>query len=190
MRSEAGSDGREQVDPGGFGDGWRERAAVVVDPSLRPVLLPRELMLEIFQHARECYPEECCGLLTGVEGSGEPSRFVRCTNVQSRRRSMGESELDARHGFWIDELELLRTLRETEERGEALQVVYHSHIDTPAYLSHTDLQGAVGHNGAPLWPGVAHLVVSVQDGGVHEAALFEWDSEAGRFLGRAVQETG
>jgi len=30
----------------------------------------------------------------------------------------------------------------------------------------------------------------VQDGGVHEAALFEWDSEAGRFLGRAVQETG
>ena len=169
--------------------GWRERAAVVVDPSSEPGLLPRELMLEVFQHARECYPEECCGLLIGPLAAA-PSHFVRCTNVQSRRRAQGESELDARHAFWIDEGELLGALRSAEERGEELRVVYHSHVDTPAYLSHTDLQGALTPDGLPLWPGVAHLVVSVREDGVREAALFAWDPELKRFLGRRVEETG
>ena len=168
---------------------WRERAAVVVDPALEPSLLSRALMLEVFQHARECYPEECCGLLIGPPAAA-PSRFVRCTNVQSRRRAQGESELDARHAFWIDEGELLRALRSAEERGEELRVVYHSHVDTPAYLSHTDLQGALSPDGLPLWPGVAHLVVSVREDGVHEAALFDWAPEVQCFLGRGVEETG
>lgn len=169
--------------------GWRERAAVLVDPAIEPSLLSRELMLEVFQHARECYPEECCGLLIGPLAAA-PSRFVRCTNVQSRRRAQGESELDARHAFWIDEGELLRALRGAEEKGEALRVIYHSHVDTPAYLSHTDLRGVLTPDGSPLWPGVAHLVVSVREDGVHEAALFDWDSEGQRFLGRRVEETG
>ncbi len=174
---------------GGSETAWRERAAAVVDPALEPCLLARELMLEVFQHARECYPEECCGLLIGPLNAA-PSRFVRCTNVQSRRRAQGESELEARHAFWIDEAELLGALRSAEERGEELRIVYHSHVDTPAYLSHTDLQGALTPDGSLLWPGVAQLVVSVQEDGVHEAALFDWDSEGGRFLGRRVEETG
>ena len=168
---------------------WRERAAVVVDSALEPRLLSRSLMLEVFQHARECYPEECCGLLIGPLAAA-PSRFVRCTNVQSRRRAQGESELDARHAFWIDEGELLRALGSAEERGEELRVVYHSHVDTPAYLSHTDMQGALTPDGSPLWPGVAQLVVSVREDGVHEAAFFDWDPEVQRFLGRRVEETG
>ncbi len=180
--------GRDEA--GGSEGAWPERAAAIADPALPPGPLPRALMLEVFQHARECYPEECCGLLIGPEAAPLPTRFVRCTNVQSQRRSKGESELDARHGFWIDEQELLQALRTAEERGEALRVVYHSHIDTPAYLSHSDLQGAVGPDGSPLWPGVAHLVVSVREDGVHEAAVFDWSEEAGSFLGRVVQETG
>ena len=165
---------------------WQTRAAAQVEDKLEPAALPRELLVEVFQHARECYPEECCGLLTGADGES-PTRVVRCTNVQSTRVARGESDLDARRAFWIDEQELLNALRGAEQRGERLVVVYHSHVDTAAYLSHTDLEGALGPDGRPLYPGAAQLVVSVQESGVLGAALFEWDEASRRFQGRAVR---
>jgi proteasome lid subunit RPN8/RPN11 len=162
-----------------------ERAAARADERRPARRLPRALMLELFAHARESHPEECCGLLVGPR---DPQRWraVRCSNVQSARQAQGESDLDARHGFWIDERELLQALRAAEQAGEGLQAIYHSHVDTAAYLSHADLRGAVTADGQPLWPGVAQLVVSVWDDGVREAAWFDW--EAGRFAGRRVQE--
>ena len=165
---------------------WQARAAVQVDGALPPAELPRDLLLEVFQHARECYPEECCGLLTGSEAEA-PSRVVRCTNVQSARAARGESDLGARRAFWIDEQELFNALRGAEQRGERLVVIYHSHVDTAAYLSFTDLEGALGPDGLPLYAGVAQLVVSVQESGALGAALFEWDESARRFRGRAVR---
>ena len=76
----------------------------------------------------------------------------------------------------------------TASRGaarRALVVIYHSHVDTAAYLSHTDLEGALGPDGQPLYPGRAQLVVSVQESGVLGAALFEWDEATRAFRGRA-----
>jgi proteasome lid subunit RPN8/RPN11 len=165
---------------------WPARAAVQVDASLPPITLPRALVLEVFQHARECYPEECCGLLTGADAR-DPLRVVRCTNVQNTRVARGESDLDARRAFWIDDQELFNALRGAEQNGERLVVVYHSHVDTAAYLSFTDLEGALGPDGRPLYPGAAQLVVSVQEAGVLGAALFEWDEAAQAFRGRAVR---
>lgn len=165
---------------------WRERAAAVVDASLEPARLAREVLLEVFQHARECYPEECCGLLLGRDAHG-PLRVLRCANVQSARAARGESDLDARRAFWIDEQELLQALREADQRGERLVAVYHSHVDTAAYLSFTDLAGALGPDGRPLYPGAQQLVLSVRESGVGDAALFSWDAAAGRFRGRALR---
>ena len=65
--------------------------------------------------------------------------------------------------------------------------VYHSHVDTAAYLSFTDLGGALGPDGNPLYPGAQQLVVSVQESGVVSAALFSWDAAAQRFRGRALR---
>ena len=164
---------------------WRERAAAVADPELEPARLARQVVLEVFQHARECYPEECCGLLLGIDAHG-PLRVLRCANVQSARAARGESDLDARRAFWIDEQELLHALRDADQRGERLVAVYHSHVDTAAYLSFTDLAGALGPDGRPLYPGARQLVVSVQESGVRDAALFHWDEAAERFRGRAL----
>lgn len=165
---------------------WRERAAAVADPEAEPAQLPRELLLEVFQHARECYPEECCGLFTGTESAG-PLHVVRCANVQSKRVARAESNLDASRAFWIDEQELLHALRTAEFSGERLWLVYHSHVDTAAYLSHTDVAGALGPDGEPAYPRSAQLVVSVRESGVGEAALFEWDEVARSFRGRPVR---
>ena len=165
---------------------WRERSAAASDPDAEPAELPRELLLEVFQHARECYPEECCGLLTGTDAQG-PLHVVRCTNVQSQRVARGESNLDASRAFWIDEQELLNALRAAEASGEKLLVIYHSHVDTAAYLSHTDVAGALGPDGEPLYPGSAQLVVSVRESGVGEAALFAWDPAQRAFRGRPAR---
>jgi proteasome lid subunit RPN8/RPN11 len=167
-------------------DDWRERAAAVSDAGAEPAPLPRALLLEVFQHARECYPEECCGLLSGTDRDG-PLHVIRCANVQSQRVARGESNLDATRAFWIDEQELLNALRSAEASGEKLLIIYHSHVDTAAYLSHTDAAGALGPDGTPLYPDCAQLVVAVDESGPGDAALFVWDDAARAFRGRPVR---
>jgi proteasome lid subunit RPN8/RPN11 len=167
---------------------WHERAAVTVDPEAASVSLPRSLLLELYGHARECHPEECCGLIVGAEAVDD-WRAVRCTNVQNARHASGKSDLDARQAFWMDEQELYGVLRAAEEQGEELRAIYHSHVDTAAYLSHSDLRGATGPDGRPLWPGVAYVVLSVWEDGVRGAAWFDWSAAEGRFLGRPLGGT-
>ena len=164
-----------------------ERDAVTPDPDAVRASLPRAVIGEVFAHAVECYPEECCGLALGFPGSA-PDRVVRCTNVQNRQLSRGESALDASRAFWIDERELLEATRSSESEGQAILVIYHSHVGSAAYFSQQDLRGALGADGSPLWPGAAQLVVSVRDGVVREAALFEWDEGARAYRGRWVEE--
>lgn len=175
---------------GGEGEAprWQERAAAVVEQGQPPVRLPAPLLHEIYQHAIECYPEEACGLLLGPPAS-PPLRVERCTNVQNRRKAEGLSELDARHGYWIDERELLLALREADDLGHELRLIYHSHVDTAAYFSHADLESAVGPNGTPLYPGVGQLVVSVYEDGVRDTACFVWDEERTAFVGRGIEQT-
>ena len=157
------------------------------DPSRQPAELPAEVALDVYEHAVQCYPEECCGLLLGAP-DGLPGRAVRCTNVQSRRRSRGESDLGAREAFWIDEAELLAALEEADAGGEALRGIYHSHIDGEAYLSHTDVACALGPDATPLYPGVSQVVVSVWDDGVRDLAWFDWDGALGSYVGRGVRQ--
>ena len=162
------------------------RIAAAKQDSRPPAELRAALALGLYEHAIECYPEECCGLLIGSP-SGPPSRQVRCRNVQSRRQSRGESDLGARDAFWIDERELLDSLKEAEAAGEALRGIYHSHVDGEAYLSHTDVACALGPDGLPLYPGVSQLVVSVWDDGVRDLACFDWDDAVRAFVGRGVR---
>jgi [CysO sulfur-carrier protein]-S-L-cysteine hydrolase len=165
----------------------RARAAAVVDPRLPPFRIPAPLVLEIFAHARECYPEECCGLLIGAP-EGSLLRVERCANVQSLRKSRGEADLDAREAFWMDEAQLQRALRETEDRGEQIRVIYHSHADADAYFSQHDLAAALGPDGRPLFPRAAQLVVSVRDGTTREAVCFVWDDGQRCYRGHAVAQ--
>jgi proteasome lid subunit RPN8/RPN11 len=162
------------------------RAEVWLDPALPPVLLARELVLEAFAHARECYPEECCGLLLGTAG-GPPQRLVRCANAQALRRARGETRLGAHEAFWMDEGDLLRALREADACGEELLAIYHSHVDLPAYLSERDLQGALGPGGRPLYPSASQLVLSVREGSTREAVCFVWSEADASYRGHPVR---
>jgi proteasome lid subunit RPN8/RPN11 len=77
--------------------------------------IPQTLVAEMFAHARECAPEECCGLLGG--GGGRASNVYPLRNVAPRPEVAYEAA----------PAELFEAQRSMRARGETLVGVYHSH---------------------------------------------------------------
>jgi len=110
-------------------------------------LIPSEQLEEIYSHAREGFPLECCGYVTD-------RRVVRCTNVDASATSFaigGRALLDFAKSF---------------DGPEPARVLYHSHTNGRAYISATDRAQAGNYP-------VRHLVVGVTADGITEAALFD-----------------
>ncbi|HPE11158.1 MAG: M67 family metallopeptidase [Actinobacteria bacterium] len=88
----------------------------------------RELVDAMIAHARRDHPDEACGVLAGPVGSDTPQRFIPMVNAA---RSTTFYEFDSG--------DLLRLYREMDARGEEPVVIYHSHTETEAYPSRTDI---------------------------------------------------
>jgi proteasome lid subunit RPN8/RPN11 len=79
------------------------------------ITLLREHLDEMFAHAREQQPAECCGLVGGI---GERARAIyRLRNVAR----------DPQVGYEAAPEELFAAQRIMRERGEELLGIYHSH---------------------------------------------------------------
>ena len=160
------------------------RRRIEVDAELAPVLIPAAVLNEVFAHARESEPEECCGLITGDDQ--EPYRHVvRCRNdmTQKHRRDPVDFPRDGREGFYMNELDYLRAEDDAEGRGERITCVYHSHVEAGAYFSEMDQDFAA----QPLFPfpEADHLVVAVIGAKVVEQAVFR--PSGGAFVGCRVE---
>lgn len=105
--------------------------------------IAQSLIDEIVAHAREDAPNECCGMIGGVDG--EARTVYRATNAEA-------SPLR----YSIDAGEQFRLMREIEEAGEELASIYHSHTRSPAYPSQTDVNLAG-------WPDAVYLIASLAD---------------------------
>ena len=77
-------------------------------------LLPAHIA-EMYAHAREASPAECCGLVGGSDGSA--ATVYRLRNVAS----------DPHVGYEAAPEELFAAQRLMRERGENLLGIYHSH---------------------------------------------------------------
>ncbi|MCR9096816.1 MAG: M67 family metallopeptidase [bacterium] len=150
--------------------------------------IPNDILHEICQHALDVVPEECCGLLLGDE-EGWARRVVRITNVMTKMHVSDPEAFprDARHAYYMSEVEYLKAVQEAEARSERVTAVYHSHVGHGCYLSPDDVAFATH----PLFPfpEAAQIVVSLLDGKVKEAGVFEPRTTAtgapgfvGRFL--------
>jgi [CysO sulfur-carrier protein]-S-L-cysteine hydrolase len=145
--------------------------------------MPTAALNEVFAHAREADPEECCGLISGTDDA--PYRYViRCRNDMTlhHRRDPASYPRDGRQGFYMNEQDYLRAEDDAEARGEHITCVYHSHVEAGAYFSEMDQDFA----GQPLFPfpDADHLVVAVIGGKVVDQALFRRDPDG--FVGRVV----
>ena len=91
---------------------------VEVDPSLAPVVIPGRLLNEIYTHALESQPEECCGLLTGKEG-WRFDAIHRCRNEMTRlhRQDPVSYPRGGERAFHMNEFDYLRVQRDAEAAG-------------------------------------------------------------------------
>jgi proteasome lid subunit RPN8/RPN11 len=106
--------------------------------------LPAVLAKEMLEHAQQEYPNECCGLLAGR--GGRVVRLYRGANVDL-----------SPYTYRLDPLDQLRIFREIDAEGLELLGIYHSHTQSPAYPSRTDVAKA-------YYPDAVYVIVSVDNG--------------------------
>jgi proteasome lid subunit RPN8/RPN11 len=105
--------------------------------------LTRAQVDEMIAHAHAEFPSECCGLLAGRGDRVE---------LLFRGRNVDHSP----YTYSLDPQEQLRFFKDMDARGLELVGIYHSHTQSPAYPSRTDVAKA-------LYPDAAYVIVSLQD---------------------------
>ena len=96
----------------------------------------------IIDHAMRDAPRECCGIIAGRDGV--PLRLYETRNVAEGNRF-----------FEIDPAQLIDLeFRELPAHGTEIVAIYHSHPESPAYPSPTDVELA-------YWPDAMFLICSL-----------------------------
>jgi proteasome lid subunit RPN8/RPN11 len=144
------------------------------------LFLEEEARKEIYRHAAETFPNECCGI---VVSDGSTDRSLRLKNMQNERHAADPEGYprDATIAYSLDELELESIRREAEKIGFTLKAFYHSHPNHDAYFSAEDRAGATPF-GEPTYPEAAQIVVSVYDRAVKAIKAFKWCDESRDFV--------
>jgi [CysO sulfur-carrier protein]-S-L-cysteine hydrolase len=98
---------------------------------------------ELIAHAREEAPNECCGMIGGVDA--EAKAVYRTRNVEASPLRYG-----------MDGQEQYDTMKAITGAGQELAAIYHSHTGSAAYPSQTDVNLAA-------WPDAMYVIVSLED---------------------------
>jgi len=105
-------------------------------------------------HARETYPNECCGAMLGSTDGDQ-----KTVRIALRLHNAFEGAQAARYELRPEDL--LAADKAARERSMDLIGIYHSHPDCDAYFSKTDLQNSC--------PWYSFVVLSIQKGEFHHA---------------------
>lgn len=127
-------------------------------------------------HAREAYPDECCGMIFEREGREE---IVRATNIQNELHAQDPDRFPrtGATGYTMGP-EVAPILIGSERDGLRLLAIYHSHPEREAYFSQEDRKQALGARGEPIYPQAAYIVMSVRNREVRATKVFVWDAVA------------
>jgi proteasome lid subunit RPN8/RPN11 len=99
----------------------------------------------IVAQSRDEYPDEACGVITGPAGSDSPVNLKLMVNAAHSPTF-----------YEFDPKDLLALYRDVDDNDEEIVVIYHSHTETEAYPSRTDIAYA-GE------PGAHYVLVSSRD---------------------------
>ena len=139
---------------------------------------PSELTLtdnaweEISRHARDTFPEECCGMILS---RGKADVVHRCTNIQNKLHTLDPQTYprDATIAYAMDFKELEMLTQQAQREGATLKAFYHSHPNHKAYFSEED-KGFASPFGEPTYPQSAQVVISIYDSVVKEIRAYAW----------------
>ena len=105
--------------------------------------LSEDYVIEMITHAKEDAPNECCGIIAGDDGAA--TKLYRAINAEA-----------SPYRYSIDPKDLLRIYRDLDSSGWDVLVIYHSHTQTEAYPSPTDVRLAA-------WDDAYYVLVSLED---------------------------
>lgn len=106
--------------------------------------LPQEMRDVIVAHAIREAPRECCGIVAGRDGV--PVQVYETRNIAEGNRL-----------YEIDPQQLIDLeFRLLPEQGSEIIAIYHSHPESHAYPSPTDVELA-------FWPDAIYLICSLAD---------------------------
>lgn len=107
--------------------------------------ISRNFVNAILEQSRAEYPDEACGVILGPVGSGKAVRIKPMINAAHSPTF-----------YEFDPKDLLALYREVDDLDEEIVVIYHSHTDTEAHPSRTDIAYA-GE------PGAHYVLVSTRE---------------------------
>jgi proteasome lid subunit RPN8/RPN11 len=107
--------------------------------------ISRAMVDQILEQSRAEYPDEACGVILGPIGADKPTRLKPMINAAHSPTF-----------YEFDPKDLLALYREVDDNDEEIVVIYHSHTETDAYPSRTDIAYA-GE------PGAHYVLVSTRE---------------------------
>lgn len=126
------------------------------------VALTRDIYEQIIEHARDSYPNECCGIMIGSNMKGKKIIYThRAENTNTDR---------ARDRYIISPTEIFLMDREARSQGLDIIGFYHSHPDHPSAPSATDREWGQ--------PNYSYMIVSVNGAKEAEARCWTFDDNA------------
>jgi len=156
---------------------------------VKPVNIRRDNFAAIVAQAEREYPYECCGFVIG-DSTIEEVRPI--PNIQNDKHAADPAAhpRDARTAYLMEPRSQLAVLREIDQRGLGLKMVYHSHPDHDAYFSATDRKQACSFDpDEPDYPDTVYVVLSIKEGRFSRAAAFVWDDGARQFVETELVQT-
>ncbi len=141
------------------------------------ILACADVRAAVDAHAMSWFPKECCGLLvTGPEGH---TAVLADNGIDAAHAANpAKTPRTGAYGYQLDPLEILRS----EQRGETLIAIFHSHCGADAYFSDEDRRGALNPSAKPWYPGVEYVVLDAQPGGVRDFKVFAWSNDTKDFI--------
>ncbi|NJO93480.1 MAG: M67 family metallopeptidase [Hydrococcus sp. RM1_1_31] len=143
-----------------------------------------EQIEQICTHAKNTYPEECCGLLLGrIEDRDKFLTEIRQTENSWDAQITEYLPItpgDKRDRFIIDPKVMLPIQKEARDRNLTIIGIYHSHPDHSAIPSE--------HDRAIAWQQYSYIIVSVQQGRIADLRSWTLD-EAHQFQAEEIVTT-
>jgi len=107
------------------------------------LILKKELLKRITEHALREFPNEACGILAGSHE--RVKKVYEMVNVEKSPQT-----------FFMDAKEQLKVMKEIRKEGHEMIGIYHSHVASEAYPSSHDLELA-------LYPEASYVIISIKD---------------------------
>jgi len=117
------------------------------------IAIPQKLLNKVIEHAKSELPHEACGIL-----AGRNDIIAKVYPMQN----VSEEPID---NYLMKPEEQLKVFKEIRSQNLELLVIYHSHINHPAYPSPSDIKLA-------FYPEVFYMILSFFYKSVSDIKLF------------------